>query len=321
MDHPHIAKGYEHFTETFREMESLCMVMELYPNGSLRQYICDSYDSCTQISPAVRIRWMLELLSAVDFLHQNEIIHRDLKFENLFVDAQANVFLGDFGIARSVAQTAAKTYIGTADTIAPEVIRQEAAYGPAADMFSVGCIWYELICGERPFHGQVMAMLQQILQGKQAKLSQIAPDQVALMAPYAAAVEELMQLDPARRPTARQLMERFAADYHTYVEGQEVVLARTTMPIPDVALVARPADQGLSDVDARCVELARECLQGRQVWRDYGIPDAADFVGAPVQALEVEERAMVRVFGQLGAAITWRQAKARAAEQLFGTAN
>ena len=153
MDHPHIAKGYEHFTETVRDVESLCMVMELYPNGSLRQYICDSYDSCTQISPELRARWMLELLSAVDFLHQNEIIHRDLKFENLFVDAQANVFLGDFGIARSVAQTAAKTYIGTPDTIAPEVIRQDSVYGPAADMFSVGCIWYELICGERPFQG------------------------------------------------------------------------------------------------------------------------------------------------------------------------
>lgn len=162
---------------------------------------------------------MLELLSAVDFLHQNEIIHRDLKFENLFVDGQAHVFLGDFGIARSVAQTAAKTYIGTPDTIAPEVIRQDSVYGPAADMFSVGCIWYELICGERPFQGQMMAVLQQILNGGQRKLSQVAPDQVALMAPYAAAVNELMQIDPAKRPTARQLMERFAADYRTFVEG------------------------------------------------------------------------------------------------------
>lgn len=151
----------------------------------------------------MRIRWMLELLSAVDFLHQNEIIHRDLKFENLFVDAQSNVFLGDFGIARSVAQTSARTYIGTADTIAPEIIEQESGYGPAADMFSVGCIWYELICGERPFQGQVMAILQQITKGRQRQLSQVAPDQVALMPRYAAAVEELMRHDPAQRPTAR----------------------------------------------------------------------------------------------------------------------
>lgn len=100
-----------------------------------------------------------------------------------------------------------------------------------------------------------------------------------------------------------------------------MVLSRSARPVPDVALIAKPAGQGLSDVDVRCVELAKECLLGKQVWRDYGVSEAADFTGAPVQALEVEERAMTRVFGQLGATITWRQAKARAAELLFGGVN
>ena len=86
-------------------------------------------------------RWLAQLGSALQYLHARRILHRDLKTENVFLDADDNLKLGDFGIARSLStQTAlAATVVGTPAYMSPEVINSDE-YGEPADAWAVGVV-------------------------------------------------------------------------------------------------------------------------------------------------------------------------------------
>lgn len=94
---------------------------------------------------------MLQFAEALSVVHQQSYVHRDLKFENAFLDDSLDLVLGDFGIAKELKQQLQNgTLLGTPETMAPEVINSEP-YGVKADVWGLGCIWYEMIAGRKPF--------------------------------------------------------------------------------------------------------------------------------------------------------------------------
>lgn len=89
-------------------------------------------------------------LSALDFLHSRGVIHGDIKPSNLLVDAQGRVKLGDFGLARRAANEEGSLLKGTTKYMAPELINpQFGPVGPASDLYSLGFVCYELMCGRQ----------------------------------------------------------------------------------------------------------------------------------------------------------------------------
>jgi serine/threonine protein kinase len=96
-----------------------------------------------------------EIATGLDTLHEEGLVHRDVKPRNILVDASGSSFLTDFGLAKGAAATVLTKpghVVGTLDYLAPEVIKGSPA-GPPADIYALGCVAYECIAGHPPFAG------------------------------------------------------------------------------------------------------------------------------------------------------------------------
>ncbi|EGD72874.1 AGC/SGK protein kinase [Salpingoeca rosetta] len=96
-----------------------------------------------------------EITSALGFLHDINIIYRDLKPENVLFDAEGHVKLTDFGLCKENIPPGEKTrtFCGTPEYLAPEVLRKQP-YGRAVDWWCLGCVTYEMMCGLPPFYNR-----------------------------------------------------------------------------------------------------------------------------------------------------------------------
>src|SRR4051794_8857650 len=107
------------------------------------------------VAPATALRWLGEAAEALDTAHAKGVVHRDVKPANLLLAGDGSVRVADFGIASAAglsSLTEAGTVLGTLGYLAPEQAAGEAA-GPAADVYSLAVVAYELLSGERP-HGR-----------------------------------------------------------------------------------------------------------------------------------------------------------------------
>jgi len=159
------------------------------------------------------VRIAAELGTGLDTLHEAELVHRDIKPSNVMLGADGAA-LTDFGLARGLADsvlTAPGRVVGTLDYLAPEVIRGQPA-GPAADIYALGCLLYECICGSPPFGSRPFA------EAAVAHLSEEPPDPADirddLPLAFWDALRHGLAKDPADRPptaTAYALMIRVSA--------------------------------------------------------------------------------------------------------------
>merc|ERR1740128_299442 len=94
--------------------------------------------------------YMKQLVNGVQYIHQQNIIHRDLKLGNLFLTGSMEVKIGDFGLATRLGHEKKGTICGTPNYISPEVLNKEG-HGFAADVWALGCVMYALLVGQPPF--------------------------------------------------------------------------------------------------------------------------------------------------------------------------
>ncbi|KAK4684394.1 hypothetical protein P7C73_g5784, partial [Tremellales sp. Uapishka_1] len=145
LQHPHIV-GFE---DCFEDDENVYMVLELCENGSLM----DLMRRRKRLPEAEARFYLVQLISACQHMHEKSIIHRDLKLGNLFLDANMDIKVGDFGLAALIENGDRKTTIcGTPNYIAPEVLFDQAnGHSFEVDIWSIGVIIYTLLIGKPPF--------------------------------------------------------------------------------------------------------------------------------------------------------------------------
>jgi|JI9StandDraft_1071089.scaffolds.fasta_scaffold776174_1 serine/threonine protein kinase len=99
--------------------------------------------------------WIAQIALGLDYLHnQANIIHRDIKLQNILVMKNGLLKLADFGISRKLfPEEFAKTSLGTPYNLAPEIV-EHSKYDYKADIWSFGCMLSELCCSEKPFYGK-----------------------------------------------------------------------------------------------------------------------------------------------------------------------
>src|SRR5712691_18622 len=126
------------------------IVMEYAPNGTLRQ----RHPKGTRVLLPTIVSYVKQVASALQYAHDERLVHRDVKPENMLIGVQNHVLLSDFGIATIAHGTASQSVEAMAGTIpymAPEQIQGHPH--SASDQYSLGVVVYEGLCGDRPFHG------------------------------------------------------------------------------------------------------------------------------------------------------------------------
>mmetsp|Transcript_11391 Transcript_11391/g.17082 ORF Transcript_11391/g.17082 Transcript_11391/m.17082 type:complete len:457 (-) Transcript_11391:57-1427(-) len=152
----------------------------------------------------------LDLIRGLEFLHSHNIIHRDLKSDNVFVLKNERkeiqtLAIGDFDTAKVLNKNVvAKTVVGTPSFMAPEVLAGEGAYDFKADVYSFGMILYECITLKLPYHDvPLISVASKIMSGERPKMPKMDSEYDRLIQLFQACTER----DSKRRPTPAQIKE------------------------------------------------------------------------------------------------------------------
>jgi serine/threonine protein kinase len=154
LHHPHIIQFYESFVHE----KFLCIVIDYAEGGDLSTRLkIAKHKGYKFTEPQIR-KWFMQICIGLLYIHENKIIHRDLKSQNIFLTKSGDIKIGDFGISRVLNKSDefANTSVGTPYYISPEVCKGHD-YDYKADVWSLGCIIYELCTLRRPFDGDSMA--------------------------------------------------------------------------------------------------------------------------------------------------------------------
>jgi serine/threonine protein kinase len=177
LNHPSIVAVYDTGESTLDGTTVPYIVMEYVDGRTLR----DLLKSERHIMPTRALEITAEILKALDYSHRNGIIHRDIKPANVMLTRSGEVKVMDFGIARSIAQASAAVtqtaaVIGTAQYLSPEQARGEQV-DPRCDVYSTGCLLYELLTGTPPFTGDsAVAIAYQHVREDPIPPSRVNPD-------------------------------------------------------------------------------------------------------------------------------------------------
>ena len=153
LNHPAIVAVYDTGEDRTSAGATPYIVMEYVEGETLRDVLRRE----GRLDPARAMTLSADICGALDFSHRNGIVHRDVKPGNVMITPQGAVKVMDFGIARAVSDSAATmtstaAVIGTAQYLSPEQARGEAV-DARSDVYSVGCLLYELVTGAPPFTG------------------------------------------------------------------------------------------------------------------------------------------------------------------------
>ncbi|MFF8831915.1 serine/threonine-protein kinase [Streptomyces sp. NPDC015131] len=205
LSHPHVVAVFD-----FGAWEGrFYLVMELVEGRSLAQEL-----AAAGALPAARVAAVAAQTAAgLAVAHRQGIVHRDIKPGNLMADADGTVKLGDFGIARFVddpaaALTQAGQIVGTSLYLAPERALGRPA-GPGSDVYSLGCVLYQLLTGRPPFHADTAtAILYQHIDTAPVPPLRLGVDVPPAFENY---LLGMLAKQPEERPSAQQVADWFAS--------------------------------------------------------------------------------------------------------------
>ena len=175
LQHPNIVA----YVDSIATRSKLFLFMQYCDGGDLEQRLAACKKEHSFIDEQQLLDWFVQMSLALQYLHDRRILHRDLKTANVFLTRAGIVKLGDFGVSRVLSATAelAKTFVGTPYYLSPELL-SNVPYGPASDVWALGCIFYEIATLEHPFDAKNFPALAQ-------KIVHTEPEPIALRRPIA----------------------------------------------------------------------------------------------------------------------------------------
>lgn len=191
------------FLEAFLESNEteLCIVMEYCGCGDLAQKV-ERYKRRRQyIDENVIWRYLIQCLKALQHLHEKSICHRDLKVANTFLGEDGSVKIGDMNVSKKLNKGQLQTQIGTPYYMSPEIWNNKS-YDASSDIWSLGCMFYELCALRPPFVGDSFPSLKRaILAGRYQPIPKKYSDSLHKV------IGMMLRLSSRERPTAESLLK------------------------------------------------------------------------------------------------------------------
>ncbi|XP_062937803.1 serine/threonine-protein kinase N3 isoform X1 [Cynocephalus volans] len=216
----------------FQTCSHACFVTEFVPGGDLMMHIHEDVfpepQACFYVACVVL---------GLQFLHEKKIIYRDLKLDNLLLDAQGFLKIADFGLCKEGIGFGDRTstFCGTPEFLAPEVLTQES-YTRAVDWWGLGVLLYEMLVGECPFPGDTEEEVFDCIVSADALYPHFLSVQGLEL------IQKLLQKCPEKRLGAgQQDAEEIKSQPFFRTTDWQALLARTVMP-PFVPTLCGPAD-------------------------------------------------------------------------------
>lgn len=241
--HPHIVN----INEVFENKDRIILVMDCADGGELYDYINSNH-----LTEKDARRIFRQIVSAIHYCHQNGIVHRDLKLENILLDHENNAKIADFGLSNYYTHSdLLKTYCGSPLYASPEIVNGQPYHGPEVDCWSLGVVLYTLVYGTMPFDGTNFKKLRsQISTGDYYEPSN--PSEAAGL------IRHLLTVNPAKRATMSDIMSHWWVNlgHKTMPDAQPYVCPMVLQPVP-----ACPNERLSSDSDGEPDSSARPKTQ------------------------------------------------------------
>jgi len=221
LKHPHIVRVFDFDVQEHTPF----LVMDYLPNGNVRR----SYPKGIALPLETIVSYVNQVASALQYAHDQKLIHRDVKPENMLLDQDNSIVLSDFGIAlmaQSSRYQSTQEVAGTAAYMAPEQFQGHPHR--ASDQYALGIVVYEWLSGDRPFHGTFSEIASQHLfvppPPLRERVPMISPDveQVVLTS---------LEKDPQKRFANVQVFATSLEQAYEAIPPQQITLP-TEAPLP-----------------------------------------------------------------------------------------
>ncbi|XP_029170704.1 serine/threonine-protein kinase SIK3-like isoform X2 [Nylanderia fulva] len=214
--HPHIIRLYQ----VMETEKMIYLVTEYAPGGEIFDHLVRNG---RMLEPEAR-RIFRQIVLAVRYLHQQRVVHRDLKAENLLLDADNNIKLADFGFSNEYTPgVPLNTWCGSPPYAAPEIFEGKQYDGPRADVWSLGVVLYVLVCGALPFDGATMQLLRSVVVSGKFRIPYF------MSADCEKLIRHMLVVEPERRLNISQILT------HSWMCGTGVVELEPGGCSPDIA--------------------------------------------------------------------------------------
>jgi len=190
--------GFEH---VFEDQENVYILLEICTNQTLNELL-KRRKRLTELEVQC---YTVQIVDSLKYLHNNRVIHRDLKLGNLFLSDKMEVKVGDLGLATKLEFDGEKkrTICGTPNYIAPEILDGKVGHSYEVDVWSLGVIIYTMLVGKPPFETPDVKTTY-----KKIRMNSYSfPEHVPLSDAAKSLITKILNLDPSRRPSLDEIME------------------------------------------------------------------------------------------------------------------
>lgn len=221
LQHQNIVK-FEHF---FEDTENVYIILELCTNQTLTE-LMRRRKRLTELEVQC---YIIQVISALKYLHMHRVIHRDIKLGNLFLTDKMEIKMGDLGLATKLEYEGERkrTICGTPNYIAPEILEGKGGHSYEVDIWSLGVLAYTLMIGRPPFETtDIKTTYRKIRMNSYA-----FPEHIPLSEEAKSFVKSILITDPESRPTLDQIFD------HPFLKRNSIpkLMPASTLAVPPSA--------------------------------------------------------------------------------------